>query len=118
MRLTALATIILSTLILAGYAHLSEAAVISRLPPPNILFVIMDDVGIDQMPSFGYGGGTAAPMPNMDQIAKAVQTTGIRANLVWAVFGHEGEKKLDQTVDFINRWQGFYSLLGMSINRR
>jgi 5-methylthioadenosine/S-adenosylhomocysteine deaminase len=42
----------------------------------------------------------------VDQIAKAVQTTGIRANLVWAVFGHEGEKKLDQTVDFINRWQG------------
>jgi len=42
----------------------------------------------------------------VDQIAKAVQESGIRANLVWAVFGHEGEKKLDQTVEFIQRWQG------------
>lgn len=25
-------------------------------PPPNILFIIMDDVGIDQMTVFGYGG--------------------------------------------------------------
>ena len=25
---------------------------------PNILFIIMDDVGIDQMRSFGYGGVT------------------------------------------------------------
>ena len=24
--------------------------------PPNILFIIMDDVGIDQMTVFGYGG--------------------------------------------------------------
>ncbi|MDP2966681.1 MAG: amidohydrolase [Pelolinea sp.] len=43
---------------------------------------------------------------NMDHIARAVETAGMRANLAWAVFGHEGEKKLDQTVDFINRWQG------------
>jgi len=32
---------------------------------PNILFVIMDDVGIDQMRVFGYGGETppATPIP-------------------------------------------------------
>jgi 5-methylthioadenosine/S-adenosylhomocysteine deaminase len=42
----------------------------------------------------------------VDRIAKAVEESGIRANLVWAVFGHEGEEKLDQTIEFIHRWQG------------
>ena len=38
---------------------------------PNILFVIMDDVGIDQMQVFGYGGDTPPSMPNIDQLAHA-----------------------------------------------
>ena len=42
----------------------------------------------------------------MDEVAKAVEQSGMRANLVWAVFGHEGEKKLDETEAFIGRWQG------------
>ena len=42
----------------------------------------------------------------VDRIAEAVEQSGIRANLVWAVFGHEGEEKVDQTIEFIHRWQG------------
>ncbi len=42
----------------------------------------------------------------MDKVAKAVQETGMRANLAWAVFGHEGEAKLDETLEFVDRWQG------------
>ena len=42
----------------------------------------------------------------MDEVAKAVEQSGMRANLSWAVFGHEGEKKLDETLAFVNRWQG------------
>jgi 5-methylthioadenosine/S-adenosylhomocysteine deaminase len=42
----------------------------------------------------------------MDQVAEAVRDSGMRANLVWAVFGDEGEAKLDQTSQFIERWQG------------
>lgn len=42
----------------------------------------------------------------VDRIAEVVEQSGIRANLVWAVFGHEGEEKVDQTVEFIKRWQG------------
>ena len=42
----------------------------------------------------------------VDQIAKAVESIGMRANLVWAVFGHQREEKLDETVEFIQRWQG------------
>ena len=56
----------------------------SRLPstdgPPNIVFVVMDDVGIDQMASFGYGGATAPRMPNMDAVAKA----GVRFRNTWS----------------------------------
>ncbi len=42
----------------------------------------------------------------MDQVARAVEESGMRANLAWAVFGHEGEAKLDQTCEFVQRWQG------------
>jgi arylsulfatase A-like enzyme len=48
---------------------------------PNILFVIMDDVGIDQMKSFGYGGLTPPQMPNMDVIAAA----GVRFRNTWSM---------------------------------
>jgi 5-methylthioadenosine/S-adenosylhomocysteine deaminase len=42
----------------------------------------------------------------MDEVAKAVEQSGIRANLSWAVFGHEGAAKLDRTSEFIQTWQG------------
>ena len=42
----------------------------------------------------------------MDSVARAVEQAGLRANLVWAVFGHEGYAKLDETVAFVERWQG------------
>ncbi len=48
---------------------------------PNILFIIMDDVGIDQMLIFGYGGGTPPLTPNINTIADA----GVRFRNVWAM---------------------------------
>ncbi|MEX2208310.1 MAG: sulfatase-like hydrolase/transferase [Myxococcota bacterium] len=48
---------------------------------PNILFVIMDDVGMDQMEVFGYGGETAASTPNIADIAQA----GIRFRNTWSM---------------------------------
>ncbi|GAA5235054.1 sulfatase-like hydrolase/transferase [Verticiella sediminum] len=48
---------------------------------PNILFVIMDDVGIDQMASFGYGGAKPPHMPNMDAVAAA----GVRFRNTWSM---------------------------------
>ncbi|MFA5489985.1 MAG: sulfatase-like hydrolase/transferase, partial [Candidimonas sp.] len=48
---------------------------------PNILFVIMDDVGIDQMASFGYGGPKPPHMPNMNTIAAA----GVRFRNTWSM---------------------------------
>ena len=48
---------------------------------PNILFIIMDDVGIDQMKVFGYGGATPPLTPNINAIAQA----GVRFRNVWAM---------------------------------
>lgn len=48
---------------------------------PNILFIIMDDVGIDQMKIFGYGGETPPRTPNIDTIANA----GIRFSNTWSM---------------------------------
>jgi hypothetical protein len=50
-------------------------------PKPNILFIIMDDVGIDQMTAFGYGGPTAASTPNINAVAQA----GLRFRNAWAM---------------------------------
>lgn len=42
----------------------------------------------------------------MDEVARAVSEAGLRANLCWAVFEHEGREKLAETAAFIQRWQG------------
>ncbi|HEY79552.1 MAG TPA: amidohydrolase [Caldilineae bacterium] len=45
----------------------------------------------------------------MDEVAQAVVESGMRANLAWAVFGHEeGEVGITvpETVAFVMRWQG------------
>lgn len=49
--------------------------------PPNILLVIMDDVGVDQIPSFGYGGSVAPSMPSIDAIAEG----GLRFRNTWSM---------------------------------
>ena len=41
-----------------------------------------------------------------DEIARAVSESGLRANIGWAVFGHEGLAKLDRTTQFVQDWQG------------
>jgi hypothetical protein len=49
--------------------------------PPNILFIIMDDVGMDQMKVFGYGGETPAATPTIDRIANS----GVRFSNAWSM---------------------------------
>ena len=57
----------------------AEAAPASGLP--NILFIIMDDVGIDQMRVFGYAEDDQPRTPNIDIIAHA----GMRFRNAWAM---------------------------------
>ncbi len=67
---------------LAGCDSSSGVASIDTEPkPPNILFVVLDDLGVDQLPVFGYGGLTAASTPNLDAIAHA----GVRFRNAWSM---------------------------------
>ena len=75
---------LLRTLFLAclvATSLLGEHTRAQSVPPPNILFIIMDDVGIDQMKSFGYGGETPPSTPNIDRIGNA----GVRFSNAWAM---------------------------------
>ena len=52
---------------------------------PNILFVIMDDVGIDQMKLFGYGGVGAGPLaPPKTPTLNAIAQSGVLFRNTWA----------------------------------
>jgi len=64
-------------LVLAAFADPALAA----RAHPNILFIVMDDVGIDQMKLFGYGGPQPPSTPTIDQIAGS----GIRFRNTWAM---------------------------------
>ncbi|MGA3213160.1 MAG: sulfatase-like hydrolase/transferase [Terriglobales bacterium] len=81
---------------IAQNATAGSAKAKAKLPsapgkPPNILLIIMDDVGIDQMTSFGYGsvpnplqnGADNLPpvMPNIDAVASA----GVRFRNTWSM---------------------------------
>lgn len=50
---------------LGGRTHAQSAAT------PNILFIIMDDLGVDQLSAFNPAAGTAALTPNLNAIAAA-----------------------------------------------
>ena len=66
---------ILSTLLMAGVVAFSQiggptsAGAVAR--PPNILFIILDDVGRDQLASFNPAAATAALTPTLNAIAAA-----------------------------------------------
>ncbi|HEX3471785.1 MAG TPA: sulfatase-like hydrolase/transferase [Silvibacterium sp.] len=64
--------------VVAANSQQSQAGRKSR---PNILFIIMDDVGIDQMSIFGYGGLTPPLTPNINAVARA----GVRFRNVWSM---------------------------------
>jgi arylsulfatase A-like enzyme len=50
-------------------------------PKPNIIFVMLDDVGIDQLSTFGNGGVRPPATPNMDLIAQK----GVKFTNAWAL---------------------------------
>lgn len=71
----------LAVIVLMGFLSVYPSVHAATKSLPNILFIIMDDVGIDQMASFGYGGKTPAAMPNIDALAK----NGIRFRNNWSM---------------------------------
>src|SRR5437667_12802129 len=65
----------------AGRVEASGETTAAGDPSPNILFNIMDDVGIDQMRTFGYGEDNQPRTPTIDTIARA----GVRFRNAWAM---------------------------------
>ena len=63
------------------YSTSTERLVDSRKQPPNILFVVMDDVGVDQINLYGYGANPPAQTPTLDTIA----SKGIIFSNTWAM---------------------------------
>jgi len=49
--------------------------------PPDIVFIILDDVGIDQIESYGLGQGDVASTPNLTALANA----GVRFSSAWSM---------------------------------
>jgi arylsulfatase A-like enzyme len=67
-----------AAVLLAGAApQPAQAAASSK---PNIIFVILDDVGIDQLALFGNGGVDPPKVPNLELIA----ARGVKFTNVWA----------------------------------
>ncbi len=64
--------------------------------PPDILFVILDDAGIDQFTLFGNGGAEAPETPNIDAIA----AEGVRFSNAWAT----PECSPSRSAFFTGRW--------------
>src|SRR5882672_5492602 len=73
--------IVATLLTLVGIGGVSEPVRAANSQPPNILLVVMDDIGIDQWQLFGYGGATPAAMPNIEAIAKG----GIKFHNLWSM---------------------------------
>lgn len=75
-----------SALLLAGCSSGSSDEAAPTPPPPvaqkaNILFIVIDDFGLDQMTSYGYGGAVPPKTPNLTAIAKA----GLQFRQAWAM---------------------------------
>jgi arylsulfatase A-like enzyme len=83
-KLPVLACHLMLFCLLSSQAWITGRGVAEAAPagdPPNILFIIMDDVGIDQMRIFGYSEDNQPRTPNIDTIARA----GMRFRNAWAM---------------------------------
>jgi hypothetical protein len=81
MRLKALGGTLMATLIGTSILVSTATAQAETASKPNIFFIIMDDVGIDQMKVFGFGGTIPASLPNINLIAQK----GVMFTNAWAM---------------------------------
>lgn len=75
-----------SALLLASCSSSGSDSEPAPPPPPtvqkpNILFIVIDDFGLDQLTSYGYGGAVPPKTPNLTAIAKA----GLQFRHAWAM---------------------------------
>ena len=89
-----------------------SASPAAPLVRPNILFIMLDDVGKDQLASFNPAAGTAALTPNLNAIVSA----GVRFTNVWAMSECSPEPGLvlHRTVSAPHRRHGGHSRSGLA----
>lgn len=77
-----LAGLCLATLAGCGGSNSSSGSSKPEQPAsPNILFIVVDDAGVDQFAAFGYGGLAAPATQNINAIANA----GVRFRNTWSM---------------------------------
>lgn len=59
----------------------SDPGGVVDVSPPNILFIVMDDAGVDQFEAMGYGGAVPAQTNSINAIANA----GVRFRNTWSM---------------------------------
>ncbi len=75
------AAVMTMTTVLLGSCSNDDISGQTASARPNILFIVLDDVGVDQMTSYGYGGAEPAKTPNITAIAHA----GVQFRNAWAM---------------------------------
>lgn len=75
----------------------------SNLTPEDVYWGAL--LGMAEMIEAGITG-VADHYFYMDEVARAAVEAGLRADLAWAVFEHDGPQKLEDSIAFIQRWQG------------
>lgn len=71
MRFIKTAFAALGSILMVAGATTAEAAKVNKAGKPNILFIVLDDVGVDQFRSFGYGGIDPPRLPMLDALAQS-----------------------------------------------
>ncbi len=76
-----LGTALFGAALLASVTAPVRAEEVAGKARPNILFVVLDDLGIDQLPTFGFGGVNPPKTPNLDKIA----AEGVKFTNMWSM---------------------------------
>jgi len=77
LRVVALAAVLL----LAACSDGSSSDPTPTAARPNMLFIVLDDLGVDQLTSYNYGGAVPPKTPNLTAIARA----GVQFRNAWAM---------------------------------
>lgn len=83
-RISVVLAAALSTAFLASCGSGGSDVATNDKQPPNILFVVLDDLGVDQLAAFGYGGVINEGIPKTSNI-NAIAQAGITFRNAWSM---------------------------------
>lgn len=83
-RKPAVLAAILSTTFLVACGSSGSDQASNDTQPPNILFIVLDDLGVDQLSAFGYGGVVEEGVPKTANI-NAIANAGVIFRNAWSM---------------------------------